>query len=266
MQTEPDFTTERDKDAPSILQVPAGAARRIYPWDFRSLLSCPRDHNRSMPVGAFRRSSLPHSTGQISNPAHLPHAGSREQTRSCEHPRACEWAGGRASTPQAHLPRTHLTPSPPPGLSSFPFLLCSNCSSRSRNREPPCWVPGMKSRAAVAEKTTQQAGWYIVGLRCLGCCYRGCLPLWWIPSRFKSNVCKGRERAEERGSQRERARDGNRQAASLIFFLAHTHNWWESSAPICTGLRADLLQGTHWLHSPERHPRLSYWGGLTPGE
>ena len=73
----------------------------------------------------------------------------------------------------------------PPGLSFLTFLSGSNTSKSAQEYRSPCPVPGMKSRAVVAEKTIQQAGWYILRLRSLGCwacycfccCYGCCLPL-----------------------------------------------------------------------------------------
>ena len=56
-------------------------------------------------------------------------------------------------------------------------------------------------------------------------------------------------------------------ATQREFTISVWNSLWavHSSAPICAGRGADLLQGSHWIHSPERHAGTLQRGGWAPG-
>lgn len=142
-----------------------------------------------MPVGILQRNSGASQHGAALEPSSRI-ASQGTESKSCaasicvrvSEERVCVRASSKpTSSPHMHLPLPlFLLGSPPSPSSSAP-----TSPNRPRNRQTPSPVPGMKSRAVVAEKTIQQAGWYILKLRCLSCwacygfccCYRCCLPL-----------------------------------------------------------------------------------------
>ena len=181
-KTEMPADAERNQDVPSILPVPTEAARRIYPWEFKPLFSYPWDHNWLKPAGTLHSNCSASQQVHISNPAHQTHCleGGRTPNPSCKHPcvqerRAKRCVHGEPTSP--HTRSSHYSLSPPGSPSPSP-----SARNRPGGAESPCWVPGMKSRAVVTEKTIQQAGWCILRLWCprgwAGCrCCRCRLPL-----------------------------------------------------------------------------------------
>lgn len=123
--------------------------------------SCPWDHSWLMPVGPFHRNNRASQCGAGLEPSSPMPGRDREQAPS----RAASICV-RASGCALHQPQAAHTPSLPGSPPSLPFPF-AGCPSASEPAQTPA-VPGMKSRAAVAEKTTQQAGWHILRLRCLG--------------------------------------------------------------------------------------------------
>lgn len=130
------------------------------------------------------------ASARCSSRTQLTHCIAGNRANPCYKPlRACEGTSGYVCVHTASLPLslTRISHS----LSFLWALLLPSSSSAitsqncPRNRQTASPVPGMKSRAVVAEKKIQQAGWYILRLRCLGgracycfcCCYRCCLPL-----------------------------------------------------------------------------------------
>lgn len=140
----------------------------------KPILSCPRDHSCLMPEATFPRKKKRQHSADLE-----PSSSDSQEHRAtpdcgllcaCVCERACSSDPVSVYVHTANLSLHSLAltlplfsqPLLPPPL---PTLLPRGSAAPARKSTLLYQVPGMKSRAVVAEKMIQQAGWYISTLR-----------------------------------------------------------------------------------------------------